>query len=783
MRLSNRPLPKSTPKSTSKPKLKVVPKSKTKTLISPWVWGLFITSLVFFIGTIYVTSWTSTGPTFLPSELSSRLTVGMSALALRIDPPGIRYLPEFLQIPGDTWEILWPLTAVLMICALTRVIPSTNWTRLIVKSIIVVLAVRYMLWRTLGDTMNFATWWTSSISVFIYGIEVFGFVMLILNGLQTIWSNADLRSKQADRYGEDIRSGRYLPSVDVFVPTYNEPEFIVRRTVVGCQALDYPNKKVYILDDSIRPHMRALAEELGCGYVTRRPDFINKHAKAGNLNNALPQTDGELITVMDADFVPFKHFLMRTVGFFQQPDVAIVQTPQDFYNPDHHVRNLGISHVFPNDLAMFFRFDQSTRDTANSAMCCGTSYVIRRKSLESIGGYFTRCVSEDSSTSTLLLTQGWRVIYLNETLSMGESTRNYADFMKQRLRWLQGNIQIFYCAKQVPIWTKLNWVQRAYMVTHLMGCFQPLIRAVCLLTPLLSLYIGFSPVMSTLPEIIYYGAPFLVLLAGTTGWASNYHSSYFFNQVYETIFCFPGLQRLFSTLQKPFGKGFAVTPKGVRANSKNYNLHATWPLVVVMALTVIVISLHLVGYRMGLWQAITSPEFGLVYFWLIHNFVLTGVAVIAAIDQPERRLVDRFPLRTACKIDLGDRRYWGHTNDVSEGGASLTVVAEDPIPRHIKVEMEFLEREFSVEAQVIKSRFTNGCAELSLRFKNLNAQQSRQLIELLYTEYNWWKRSRLVGGLDSFLAIVMSFLRLKPLLAIYDSQSSSDSRHHSRHLS
>ncbi|HEY9675563.1 MAG TPA: glycosyltransferase [Waterburya sp.] len=781
MRLTTRPA--SEPQ--AKPQLKALPKTQTKTLVPPWIWTFFVVSVVFFVGTVYVTSWTSTGPTFLPIELSSPSSVFISPFIKLLTPPGVRYLPEFLQLPGDTWEMLWPLAGAAILCVLTRVIPSTNWTRLIVKSIIVVLAMRYMLWRTLGDTMNFTTWLSTALSLFLYAIEVFGFVMLVLNSLQTIWSNARLRSTQADRYSQDILSGRYLPSVDVFVPSYNEPEFIVRRTVVGCQALDYPNKKVYILDDSIRPQMRALAEELGCGYVSRKPGIVNKHAKAGNLNNALPQTDGDLITVMDSDFVPFKHFLTRTVGFFQQPDVAIVQTPQDFYNPDHHVRNLGLAHLFPNDLAMFFRYDQSTRDTTNTAMCCGTSYVIRRKCLESIGGYFTRCVSEDSSTSTLLLTRGWRVIYLNETLSMGESTRNYADFMKQRLRWLQGNLQIFYCFREVPIWRKLNWVQKSYMLMHLMGCFQPLIRVVCLLTPLVSLYVGISPVISTLPEILYYGVPFLVLLAGTTGWASDYHSSYFFNQVYETIFCFPGLRRLFTTLRRPFGKGFAVTPKGVTANDKNYNLHATWPLLVVMALTVIVISLHLVGYRMGLWQAITSPEFGLVYFWLIHNFVIVGVAVLAAIDQPERRLLDRFPLHTPCKITWsnssdGDisasHAVWGHTEDVSEGGAKLALITERHIPKHSSVVMEFLERGFSVEADVVKSRLNNQYAHVSLKFTNLTAEQSRHLIEMLYTEKTWWKRSKRLGGLDALFASLSAFLQFRPIMTVYDHQSSGRDR-------
>jgi cellulose synthase (UDP-forming) len=386
--------------------------------IAPWVKGLFLASVLFFLVVMFVQSWTTTGPSWMPIE--------QNIISQR------DLLPSFLQVPRNTWEVALPTMLAIGLSLLLRFIPTNNWTRLIVKMLLFTFLGRYFIWRTLV-TMNFASVPSTVLSVFLYAIEATGVLVLIMTSLQSIWSTDRLRRAQADRYELDIRSGLYVPSVDVFIPTYNEPEFIVRRTAIGCQAMDYPNKTVYILDDTRRPHIRALAQELGCKYITRDD---NTHAKAGNLNNALPQSHGELILIMDADFVPFKSFLMRTVGFFQQENVALLQTPQDFYNPDHHARNLGVDHILPNDLANFFSFNQGTRDTLNGVVCCGTSYVVRRSTLESIGGYYTRCTAEDFPTSTLMLTRGWRILYLSETLSMGESTRNYSDFLKQRLRWL-----------------------------------------------------------------------------------------------------------------------------------------------------------------------------------------------------------------------------------------------------------------------------------------------------------------------------------------------------------
>ncbi|NJL23358.1 MAG: glycosyltransferase [Leptolyngbyaceae cyanobacterium SM1_3_5] len=460
--------------------------------IAPITWLIFLGSMIFCLSALYISAWTTTGPSFLPLEENIK--------------PIDRFLPHLLQVPSHGWDLALPSVAALIFCSLLRFIPANNWTRSLVKSIWFVVAVRYFVWRTIA-TINFASIPSLAFSLLLYGIEAIGFFVLILVAIQSVWSTDRQRIKQADRYEQQVRSGEYLPSVDVFVPTYNEPEFIVRRTVMGCQAMDYPNKTVYILDDTRRSHIRELAEQLGCKYICRSD---NKHAKAGNLNHALPLTSGDLITIMDADFVPFRSFLTRTVGFFQQENVAMIQTPQDFYNPDHHVRNLGVDHILPNDLATFFSFGQTTRDTFNSVMCCGTSYVVRRKALEDIGGYYTRCVAEDSPTSTFMLTRGWKLLYLPEKLSMGESTRNYSDFLKQRLRWLQGNLQIFYCADEVPIWKSMSLAQKSFWLVQLIGCFNPLFRAIMLLSPLISIYVGISPHAATVDESLYYFLPFMI---------------------------------------------------------------------------------------------------------------------------------------------------------------------------------------------------------------------------------------------------------------------------------
>ena len=207
-----------------------------------------------------------------------------------------------------------------------------------------------------------------------------------------------------------VVSGRYLPTVDIFVPTYSEPVEILRRTVLGCQSLRYPRKQIYLLDDQRRPAMRALARELGCHYRDR-PD--NQHAKAGNMNAALPSTSGELVAVFDADFIPTQDFLERTVGFFMDPQVGLVQTPQNFYSVDAVSRNLGLPGVITEEQQVFMRAAQPGRDSMGAIICHGTSFILRRTALEDIGNFPGETLSEDWATSIKLQAAGYKT-YLSQ---------------------------------------------------------------------------------------------------------------------------------------------------------------------------------------------------------------------------------------------------------------------------------------------------------------------------------------------------------------------------------
>lgn len=367
---------------------------------------------------------------------------------------------------NDTWrDVIAPIGLFFVVLVAIKLSPRNKYTIAVANGTLVFVATRYIIWRSL--TINTAHALSFIMSLLIYAYELLFVIILYVEFIPSTTFNPWKRRLEADQLATE--SKHEGPLVDIFIATYNESTQQVRRCIHACKSQHYQNKVIYVLDDGHREEIRDLAHELGVKYITRNN---NEHRKAGNLNNALPQSNGEFILVLDCDFIPFQNIITRTLGFFQSPDVAIVQTPQQYFTPDFHARNLGVEALMPSDVEMFYNYQQVIRDNYNAVICVGTSYLARRSALESIGGYVTTCIIEDHQTGTKLLTEGWRIVYLNEILSVGETPGNLRDYLDQRLRWLQGNLQILLPSSKLPIFKSSTsaW-QRAFYLLHYAGNF------------------------------------------------------------------------------------------------------------------------------------------------------------------------------------------------------------------------------------------------------------------------------------------------------------------------
>ncbi|MGV3564900.1 MAG: glycosyltransferase [Nocardioides sp.] len=235
----------------------------------------------------------------------------------------------------------------------------------IVVVLTALLGLNYVTWRWLFS-VNWDAWW---IGVPLVLAETYSLIDSLLFGLG-MWR---LRER-----GEPPPAPPDL-TVDVFIATYNEPIDLVMTTARAAKAITYPHR-TWVLDDGNRPEMRAAAEAEGIGWLTRSADWVGmpRHAKAGNLNNALLNTDGEFMLILDADQIPMPEILDRTLGYFTDEKMALVQTPQWFVNvPDDDP--LG------SQAPLFYGPIQQGKDGWNSAFFCGSNAVIRREALMQLG--------------------------------------------------------------------------------------------------------------------------------------------------------------------------------------------------------------------------------------------------------------------------------------------------------------------------------------------------------------------------------------------------------------
>jgi len=305
-----------------------------------------------------------------------------------------------------------------------------------------------------------------------------------------------------------VMAGRRI-TVDVFIPVYGEDPATIRRTATAAMAL-HGEHRTWILDDGRSDEVRGLAAELGCHYTRR---LSGGGAKAGNINHALALAKGEFFAVFDADFVPKPNFLVETVPFFVDANVAFVQTPQVY-------GNLGtlISRGAGYMQTVFYKFVQTGRNHFNAAFCVGTNVIYRRAAVDDVGGIYTDSKSEDVWTSLMLHERGWRTIYIPTELAVGDAPETIEAYTKQQLRWATGGFEIMLTHNPLSPRRRLSMDQRLmYLVTatHYLTGIAP---GLLLLVPPLEIFFDLRPVnldISITTWVIYYAGFYLmqILLA------------------------------------------------------------------------------------------------------------------------------------------------------------------------------------------------------------------------------------------------------------------------------
>jgi cellulose synthase/poly-beta-1,6-N-acetylglucosamine synthase-like glycosyltransferase len=236
---------------------------------------------------------------------------------------------------------------------------------------------------------------------------------------------------------------RYVPRVCLHVPAYNEPADMLIQTVQSLERIDYPNYEILVVDNNTPDPetWRPVAE-----YCETRPGVRFDHVegpgfKAGALNQVHARhldPDVELVGVVDADYLVEPDYLRHMVGYFADPTVAFVQSPQDY-------REVGTDPYLTacyDAYSYFFRASMPSRNQRNSIIFAGTMGLLRRRVLEELGGWPEWCITEDSETSLRMLRAGYQGVYVDRPFGQGVMPLTFATFKSQRFRWCFGGIQI-----------------------------------------------------------------------------------------------------------------------------------------------------------------------------------------------------------------------------------------------------------------------------------------------------------------------------------------------------
>lgn len=551
----------------------------------------------------------------------------------------------------------------------------------------------YLVWRTL---------FTLPIHEGLWNI-IFG-VLLLLAEITTTFTTFELyynkmKNKRAILDFPTIPDDAY-PDVDVFIATHNEPVELLYTTVNACTYMEYPDKSkvhIYLCDDGNRAEVKELAKKLSVGYLGLAD---NKHAKSGNLNNALKHTNSPLIATFDADMIPQRTFLMETVPYFLLPKykkesdgtyrirkeeeidpnfkIGLIQTPQSFYNQDLFQFNLYAQNSIPNEQDFFSKEINTLRNVTNSVAYTGSNTVIARSAMEEIGGFPYGTITEDFETSIRIQKAGYITYSTSKVLAAGLSTTTIPSMIKQRVRWAQGVIQsiqntnaIF--TRKLPIRANLSYLN-AFL--YWWSFFN---RFIFILSPILFALFGFQLVECDFIELIIFWIPSFILYNLSMRYLSSHIRSQRWSQIIDTILA-PYL--VFPVLLETIGihqRKFKVTNKKKTSNHTT-KLRFIIPHLVLLLLSVLALIKFIYG-KYG-WSLFYSS---VIIFWLGYNLIALCYAIFFMLGRPSYRKYERIRAKENITVTYQGCIMEGKTVDVSQQGISF--ILDKPI--HIAKEDTF----------------------------------------------------------------------------------------------
>jgi len=553
---------------------------------------------------------------------------------------------------------------------------------------------------------------------------IFAFLLIFFETV-ALGQNVVLRllfSKHEPVIVERTRPFIEKPTVDIIISTYNEPEDILKRTIVGCLNIDYPKGKlkIYMGDDGNRASIRELCEQYGINYMIRDN---NEHAKAGNINNVLTKASGEFVLLLDADMIPKENIISVMLDYFEDESTGFVQSPQVFYNMDPFQYNLGVGTNIPNEQDFFMRTMQEKRAHFNAVLHVGTNALFRRTAIDRIGGIPTGSITEDMATGMLIQNEGYKSFFVRETLALGLTSENFQDLMKQRDRWCRGNTQVM--KKYNPLTMKnLTFAQKLIYLDGFVYWMFGLQKMVYIISPLLFLLFrvviftadGLDLALVFLPHFISTSLYFKSIAGKerNTVWS----------HIYDTAMA-PKLALSFASeflLNRELK--FNVTPKGTLKDKDEFNFSLASVHIFLFAASVLALVVNmniLLKWSAGVFLS------GIIIniIWCVYNMAAVFISIFLSLEKKRLRKTERIPtslsfksLITSCK----HHEKCGHCGTVtnfSEKGMLITLKEYCPnfdfnINKAVELSIESVG---NVQGQIVRYEQNDSKYEVGVAFK------------------------------------------------------------------
>ena len=454
------------------------------------------------------------------------------------------------------------------------------------------------------------------------------YLLLILGEVYHVWQLLSLVHAAWDT-AVDAPRGDFVAPVDIYVTVAGEPVDIVRRTLKAAAQIDYPSFHIYILNDgkvankSNWQEIESLPDEINAKLISCITRSKAGGAKAGNINHALKLTKAPFVAVLDCDHVPRTDFLSSMMGYFSDPKVAFVQSPQYYRN---HTDNFVANAAWQQQTLFFGPICRGKAHT-NSLFMCGTNMVIRREALDDVGGMSQDSITEDLLTSLIMHSKGWKSVYVPLILAEGLAPEDLGAYWKQQFRWSRGSLEVLF--KYNPLWLKgLTWHQRIQYLASVSYYLTGIVVLIDAILPLVFYYLGLFPISSTTMALALIFVPYIFLTLYSLQLISNYTFS--FRAIAFSLSSWPIYTLAFIFTLLRIQSGFKITSKE-REDGSYIGLVLIHLLYILAVLAGIVYSASKHGVNSSL---VTNASWGLLYVFMFMPFIRAALSDRVASKLP-----------------------------------------------------------------------------------------------------------------------------------------------------